>query len=139
MKCLFLLLTLVFVTPALASDCRCEVFAVAPLTGDSGQARISLMDFKASYYGDTTLDSQRACRDECRKSAMSDYVPDVLRARLLPWLDQKVERREVGRNCTGPTDFKIPVRVRARIGDFSLGLAHQTMVFLHREKSCLTF
>ncbi len=137
MKWCWLLLGL-WIFPLYANDCRCEIFAITPVTGAKGENRISLSDYRASYYGDTTLESQKACRSECRKSAMNGHDADILRAKLAPWLEEKIENKEVGRNCTGPTDFKVPVRVRARIGNFSLGLAHQSIVFYHRERSCLS-
>jgi len=107
-----------------------------PLTGSQSIGPLAVGDFKTSYYGNLALDSQNACRKECRLGAMEDYSPSVLREQLLPWTDQLVANKLAGYNCTGPTDFKIPVRVRANIGTVSLGWAHETMVFIHRQRSC---
>jgi hypothetical protein len=131
-----LLLNLLAVVPAWATTCNCEVFAVAPLAATRRIEVFQLGEFKTNYYGDYLTESQDSCRKDCRVSAMSNYDASYLREKLAPWTDQLVSAGQLGRNCTGPTDIKIPVRVRARIGSVSLGLAHETMVFIHRDRAC---
>ncbi len=133
----FFLLTLFAVAPAGATTCNCEIFAVSPLTASRSTDTLTVGKFTTNYYGDYKLESQDSCRKDCRLKAMSDYHATALREQLLPWTDRLVANGLAGYNCTGPTDFKIPVRVRARMGKVSLGLAHETMVFVHRERSCL--
>lgn len=130
--CLFLF----SVYQARATTCNCEVFAVAPFSAARKIEALPIGQFKTNYYGDYKIESQTSCRRDCRVSAMNDYDADTLREQLVPWSDQLVDTKRAGYNCTGPTDFKIPVRVRARMGKVSLGLAHETVVFIHRERSC---
>ncbi len=131
-----LLSTLLTAVPAWATTCNCEVFAVTPLTASRQVDPFPLGKFKTNYYGDYKPESLNSCRKDCRLRAMEDYDGNALQEQLLPWTDSLVANRLAGYNCTGPTDFKIPVRVRALMGKVSLGLTHETMVFIHRERSC---
>ena len=130
------LLTLFAAVPAWATTCNCEVFAVAPLTASRQVDTFPLGQYKTKYYGDYKVESQASCRKDCRATAMKDFDANVLREQLVPWTDRLVANRLAAYNCAGPADFKIPVRVRARMGKISLGLAHEAMVFIHRERSC---
>ncbi len=131
-----LLLTLMAAVPAWATTCNCEVFAVAPLTASRQVDPFPLGQYKTNYYGDYKVESQASCRKDCRVTAMNDYDANYLREQLVPLTDLLVANSVAGYNCTGLTDFKIPVRVRARMGKVSLGLAYETMVFIHRKRSC---
>lgn len=131
-----LFLTMFTVLPAWATTCNCEVFAVAPLTASQQVDPFPIGKYKTNYYGDYKAESLTACRKDCRLRAMEDYDANTLEERLAPWTDRLVANGLAGYNCTGPTDFKIPVRVRALMGKVSLGLTHETMVFIHRERSC---
>lgn len=134
---LFLLLILSTFQVALANDCFCEVEAFQPLTVSAKAGVFPISKYKLSYYGAIDEKSQRDCRRECQTTAMKDYDAETLRGQLLAWIEQLQSSGMAGNSCSGPVDFKVPVRVKARIGDYSLGYAHQTMVFVHHEKSCL--
>ncbi|MBY0516754.1 MAG: hypothetical protein K2P81_07595 [Bacteriovoracaceae bacterium] len=129
-------LLLMFSLNSWANYCRCEVFAIAPLASSSNLGPFPLGEFKTSYYGSLDAESQTACRAECQQVAMKDYDAKFLRELLDPIAQSLILDKRVGYNCTGLTDFKFPIRVRARIGDTSLGLAHQSMLFLHHKKNC---
>ncbi len=133
----FILLILIGFQHAQANDCFCEVEAFQPLTVSAKAGVFPISKYKLSYYGAIDEKSQRDCRRECQTTAMKDYDAETLRNQLTPWIEQLQAGGMAGTSCSGPVDFKIPVRVKARIGDYSLGYAHRTMVFIHHEKSCI--
>ncbi len=133
----FIFLALITFQHAQANDCFCEVEALQPLTVSSQAGVFPISKYKLSYYGAIDEKSQRDCRRECQTTAMKDYDAEVLKNQIKPWIDQLQVSGLAGNSCSGPVDFKIPVRVKARIGDYSLGYAHHTMVFVHHEKSCI--
>lgn len=118
---------------AWATTCFCDVFAVHPLRASRETDDVNLGTLRASYYGDLKAESIKDCRKECRLLVMGDERAE-LEAKLITWTNQLARTELQGDNCTGLTDSKIPVRVRARIGDANLGLAHQTIFFLHRKQ-----
>ncbi len=52
------------------------------------------------------------------------------------WSKKLIAEKLHGKHCTGPTDIKVPVRAKATLGDYSLGLAHQSIVFIHLDLAC---
>jgi hypothetical protein len=127
---------LLWSSQVLADYCQCEVFAVAPLSVSKKVGSYSVGEFKTSYFGKYDAEAQKSCRSECQKESMREYDANFLREKLTPWMTQLIAGGAAGYNCTGLTDYKIPVRVSAKIGDYSLGLVHQSMVFLHYNRSC---
>lgn len=92
--------------------------------------------FRGKYYGEYAVGAVKECRSDCAYIAQRDYDEDRLKQLLLPWVSELVEYGQAGYNCTGPTTFKVPVRVRASLGNRRLGITRESMIFLHREKSC---
>ncbi|MFP5458769.1 MAG: hypothetical protein ACLGG7_08555 [Bacteriovoracia bacterium] len=133
---LWIVLFLLVCAPAYADYCQCEVFATSPLSVSNDVDPYPVGEIRGSYFGKFDAESQRTCRQECQTEAMREYDAAYLREKLTPWVRELVSNGVAGYNCTGSTDFKIPVRVRARIGKFSLGLAHESMVFLSYNRSC---
>lgn len=131
----WILLLVLSAPAAMAVECRCDVFALPPLTASHNLPPHDLGGFsgveQATKMGDPAL-----CRQDCRLGAMKEYEQAFLKERLRPWVDQLVADGSAGRNCTGPTTFKIPVRVRASLDARSVGIAHQDMVFLHQSYDC---
>jgi len=130
---LLLLILLGFSAPAWATTCFCDVTAVHPMRASREAQDYSLGTLRASYYGDLKASSQKECRKECRLLVMGEERAE-LEAKMITWTDSLARTELQGDNCTGLTDSKIPVRVRARIGDANLGIAHQTIFFLHRKQ-----
>ncbi len=137
MRFLWMLAFALCLSDARADYCQCEVFASSPLSASHRLGPFSLVQFKTSYFGKWDASSVKSCRDECVTEAQRGYDANELRQRLTPIAQELIATGDVGINCTGPTDLKFPVKVRARMGEKVLGIAHETMVFLHLEQRCL--
>ncbi len=121
--------------PAWALECACEVYAFPPLTASHRIPPHLVGDVDAGVQEDNQLDPT-LCRTRCQELSRNEYDATMLKERIAPWVDQLAADGTVGRNCTGPTTFKVPVRVRARLGAATLGIAREDMVFLHRQIAC---
>mgnify|MGYP003390277214 CR=1 FL=1 len=130
------LLSLSFSVSAWASYCQCELYAVHPISA-SNKTEIHTIDrMQGKYYGIVNAATARECRQDCAALTQQEYTEEVLQEKLTPWVDELVNSGLAGYNCTGPTSFKVPVRVRATLQSRSLGIARQSMVFIHRNRSC---
>lgn len=121
---------------ARANYCSCEIYAVSPMRDSRRIEDYTVANLRGKFYGNYDLNAVRDCRNDCAILAQEQYDETTLKDKLLPWADELVAYGLSGYNCTGPTTFKIPVRVRASLGERRLGIARQSVIFLHRERSC---
>ncbi len=116
--------------------CHCEVRVANPLPGLTKPEAKLLSQFKASYQGDFALESQKQCLIDCRENVWSRYPTATLDEMLRPWLIQLLDQQVVGKNCTGETTLKIPLRVRARLNQHAIGNALDIIHITHIKRSC---
>lgn len=121
---------------AWANYCQCQLYAVAPLSASNKTETHTIGELRGKYYGIVTARTARECRQDCAVLAQTKYDEETLQEKLTPWVDELVSSGLAGHNCTGPTSFKIPVRVRAVLENRSLGIARQEMIFIHRNRNC---
>jgi hypothetical protein len=134
---LFLLSFLALGTPAHALvDCSCEVRALTPMRASQSVLPHRLAEFPGRQFGAREAVAPATCLRECRRDALARFPRAILEAELAPWVDEIAAADSQGRICSGPTTFKVPVYVKAHLGDRALGVAHQTVVVLHREFDC---
>lgn len=136
MKTLSIIVMLFLSTVVQAGYCECELYAVSPMTASQKVENHVVAQFRGKYYGDFDASSVKECRNDCAHITQTEYDDETLKEKLLPWVNELIEYGLAGYNCTGPTTFKVPVRVRASLGERRLGISRESMVFLHREKSC---
>lgn len=136
MKGLILTASLLIASPVWAFYCNCEVYAVSPLTSSEKSETHTIAEVKGRFYGLSDITAVRECRQDCALNAQADFDEDTLKTKLTPWVDELVDYKLAGFNCTGPTSFKVPVRVRAKLGERTLGIAREQIIFIHRNRSC---
>lgn len=117
-------------------DCSCEVRALAPMRASQAVLPHRVGEFPGRQFGTREASAPATCLKECRRDALARFPRAALEAELTPWVDEVAANGGQGRICSGPTTFKVPVQVKAHLGDQALGVAHQTVVFLHREFDC---
>ena len=132
----FVVLGFMISAVAEANYCMCQVVAVAPMEGSHKVENHIVAEFEGKFYGNYDYGAVRNCRSDCAIIGQRRYDEETLKDKLLPWVDELVAYGFNGYNCTGPTTFKVPVRIRASLGRRTLGIARQQMIFIHRERSC---
>lgn len=136
MKTLLVFTMLLLSGLAQANYCQCEMYSVAPMTASQKTEKHIVAEFRGKYYGNFDYGAVKECRNDCAYIAQRDYDDERVKELLLPWVNELIEYGLAGYNCTGPTTFKVPVRVRASLGSRTLGISRESMIFLHREKNC---
>jgi hypothetical protein len=134
MRYLTVLLLVLWAGTASAEFCYCDTTAMAPLASSPKIASLKLSRTKMSYYTDYKPETQVSCLNECRakiSGSLNSYKEEIYH-----WTTRLMLTKEAGISCTSQTDFKIPVKVRASLGEYSIGLAHQTIVFIHNKQRC---
>lgn len=122
-------------TNVLADDyCYCNLYALRPLAGSRQTDPLKLTQVKLDYFEDYSADSQTQCVQSCQIKAAQEirlYKEDIE-----IWTKNLIVNDLHGKHCTGPTDVKVPVRAKASLGNYSIGLAHESMVFIHHPHAC---
>lgn len=121
---------------AFAIPCDCEVLVFSPITGSHKFPPTNLKTYELEEFARPTLKSQRTCRQLCLEKFEADMPSDRLTALLLNHSARLVEARAVGHNCTGLTTLKYPVRVKARLGNRSLGNVVDLIQVVNHEEIC---
>lgn len=137
MKYLVLLLALFSSPQVLALYCSCDVYALTPMRMSHAVLQKPLETWEGRFYGDTTEDSGKECRAECLSLARKNFDEAGTRERLLSWVDTLIAEGHAGRNCATEDSFKVPVRMRARLGNKTLGLVRSQTVFIHHTYRCI--
>jgi hypothetical protein len=126
---------LFFALNAMADDyCYCDIYAMAPLSGSRSIEPLKISRKKMSYYTNYGIVSQNSCVSECQLKVLSDL--SSFQQDLERWSVDLVKSEQHGRHCTGPTNLKIPIRAKARIGRNTIGLAHEAFMFVHLNDAC---
>ncbi len=132
MKYLFLFLISL---SAFADDyCYCDLYAIRPLASSRDSGELKLTQVRLDYFENYSQDSRLQCVENCRMKAAQEiklYQEDIEL-----WTKKLIVEKLHGKHCTGPTDIKVPVRAKATLGEYSLGLAHQSIVFIHLDQAC---
>lgn len=61
---------------------------------------------------------------------------DRLNALLVTLSQELIQEKVLGFNCTGLTTLKYPVRVKAKLGDMSLGNVENLVQVVNHEEIC---
>ena len=132
MRYLFLMLISFSV---LADDyCYCNLYAVKPLAAAREVEDLKLTQVRLDYFENYSEDSRLQCVESCRMRAAQEVR--LFHEDIELWSKKLIVGNLHVKHCTGPTDVKVPVRAKATLGDYSLGLAHQGIVFIHLDQAC---
>lgn len=119
----------------LADDyCYCNLYAVKPLAAAREVEDLKLTQVRLDYFENYSEESRLQCVESCRMRAAQEVR--LFNEDIELWSKKLIVENLHGKHCTGPTDVKVPVRAKATLGDYSLGLAHQSIVFIHLEQAC---
>lgn len=119
---------------AFAMKCDCEVRVFSPITGSHQMDSTPLKTYTLETYDSYRVKNQLRCRDLCLKTFEEDLPTERMTALLLLHSARVIREGLLGYNCTGLTNLKYPVRVKASLGKLSLGnVADQTYAVNHEE------
>ena len=128
------LIFFVFSTSAFAIPCNCELVVQSPLSGPNKHEPNTLKNYDLESFDTYRVKNQYACRQACQDAFHADMPTRRLNALLIKYSKSLIDERVVGRNCTGLTTLKYPIRVKASLGKLGLGnVIDQTHVVNHEE------
>jgi hypothetical protein len=132
-----LLIGLLMTTSARALvGCECNLVANRPLAVSREVEAMGLITWSPKAYADSAPEKLATCREDCRNTISEEMPDNLLQEKLLPWVDTLVDQGSAGRNCTGPTTFKIPVQLYANLEDGGRMVVRSRMFFIHRDRPC---
>jgi hypothetical protein len=77
---------------------------------------------------------------QCRESCLSEFQKDMpssrLNALLLTYSMELIDKKVLGYNCTGLTNLKYPVRVKAKLAQSGLGNVADLVQVVSHEEVC---
>ncbi len=132
----FVLLSFLICSGARAIPCDCEVQVYHPITASHQITSAPMNEYSLQSFDTLSRRSQFKCRKLCREEFEKDMPSDRLTALLATLSQRLIAERVVGFNCTGLTSFKYPVRVKARLGDLSLGNVAERLEVVTHEEAC---
>jgi len=95
-----------------------------------------LKTYALEEYATSSMNSQLSCRRSCAEKFQDDLPAQRMTALLITYTQRLIEEKAVGFNCTGLTTLKYPVRVKAILGDRSLGNVADQMYVVNHEEVC---
>lgn len=119
---------------AFAIPCDCEVRVHTPITASHQIEPIIIKIYNLEDYSTYARRNINQCRKTCLDEFQKDMPADRLSALLVTYSQELIGEKQVGYNCTGLTNLKFPVRVRAKLGNQGLGnVADFVQVVSHDE------
>ena len=136
MRLLMSLLLMALSLPSFALECDCTVSIHSPLTGP-----IKLEPTVARRYELQSFDSYSVRNQlQCRKLCVDKFEEDLPSGRLAQMLkthsQDLINGRVLGFNCTGFTTLKFPIRVKAQLGEMSIGNVADEIHIINHEEIC---
>jgi hypothetical protein len=120
----------------MALHCDCHVLAFAPLSGKHKFPPLTLKKLKLDSYDDYSASSLISCRNSCSQVLEKQMNVENLNALLSAYTQNLIETNTLGYNCTGLTTVKFPVRVKAKLGNLSLGNVADEIHVINHEQIC---
>jgi hypothetical protein len=120
----------------MALDCDCFIVAFAPLTGAHKASPVTLKKFELNSYDNYSSSSFLSCRNSCSQVLDKQMNMENLSSLLNAYTQNLIEKNTLGYNCTGLTTVKFPVRVKAKLGNFSLGNVADVIHVINHEQIC---
>jgi hypothetical protein len=131
----FAILTLSSIS-AFAIPCDCEVKVFSPSTASHQLTPNTLTSYQQEDFATYSSKAQLGCRASCLKKFQDDLPTQRLHALLITYSIRLIEDKAVGFNCTGLTTLKYPVRVKATLGDRSIGNVVDEVHVINHEEVC---
>lgn len=130
------LIGLLFTTSVFAATCDCEVRVYHPTTASQKINSAVMMEYALETFDSYSVRNQRRCRSLCLEKFREDLPSDRLQALLQTLSQRLIAEGVVGYNCTGLTTYRYPVRVKANLGQRSLGNVEDRMEVVTYEEAC---
>jgi hypothetical protein len=121
---------------AFGIPCDCDVMVYAPLTGTHALSPNRIKTYELEEFSAYSQKNMLECRNLCEKEFNRDMGHNRLGALLLTYSERLIENGVLGRNCTGLTTLKFPVRVKAILGKQGLGNVVDTIHIVNHEETC---
>jgi hypothetical protein len=121
---------------ALTANCDCDVRIFSPLTGSLKLEPTTFKTYELEVFSSYSVKNQNACRESCLKEFEKDMPSDRLNALLVNYGQGLIDKGVLGYNCTGLTTLKFPVRVKAKLGNLSLGNVTDFIQVVTHEQIC---
>ncbi|MBA2403287.1 MAG: hypothetical protein H0V66_00835 [Bdellovibrionales bacterium] len=121
---------------AFAIPCDCEVRVHTPLTGSHRMEPVIIKTYTLEEFSSMAPKNIRACRQSCLAEFHSDMPAARLNALLVTYSMQLIDQKVLGYNCTGLTNLKYPVRVKARLAQSGLGNVADLVQVISHEEVC---
>jgi hypothetical protein len=136
---LFLFASLVSINVVHAAlDCDCTVTIHTPLTGPIKLEPTVLRQFELRSFDSYNVRNQLECRKLCTEKFEAELPSARIDEILRTHSQDLINGRTLGYNCTGLTTLKYPVRVKAQLGQMSLGNVSDQMHIINHEEICFT-
>ena len=121
---------------AIAVPCDCEVRVHPPLTGSHRMAPNIIKNYELEEFSSFAPKNIQLCRQLCLAEFERDMPAARLNALLVTYSMQLIDQRVIGFNCTGLTNLKYPVRVKAKLGQKLLGNVADIVQVISHEEVC---
>ena len=121
---------------AFAMKCDCEVRVFSPMTGSYQMDSTPLKVYTLETYDSYRVKNQLRCRDLCLRTFEEDLPTERMTALLLLHSARIIREGLMGYNCTGLTNLKYPVRVKASLGKLNLGNVADQVYSVNHEEQC---
>jgi hypothetical protein len=136
MKLILFLLWGLIANPAWALECDCEVQIAPPLTGSHRLPINTFKTYELEEYGSYAVKNQLTCRKHCLEKFTEDMPTERVNALLVTYAQRLIQEGMLGYNCTGLTTLKFPLRVKAILGEMSLGNVADHVYVVNHEQLC---
>jgi len=136
MKWSFLFLISLWSMSAWSLSCDCEIQAHSPLTGPYKMGPKILEKYSLENFSGLSQKNIQNCQKLCLDEFHGEMPLNRLKALLITYSMELIEEKKLGFNCTGLTTLKYPVRVRAKLGSFNLGLVADMIQVVNHEEVC---
>lgn len=121
---------------AFAIPCDCEVSVHSPLTGSHRISPFVIKTYELEEYSSYAPKNIQQCRQSCLAEFQKDMPSSRLNALLLTYSMQLIDQKVLGYNCTGLTNLKYPVRVKAKLARSGLGNVADIVQVVSHEEVC---
>lgn len=121
---------------AFAIPCDCEVRVHSPLTGSYKMPPTVIKTYQLEEFSSYAPKNIRQCRESCLSHFQNDMPASRLNALLVTYSMQLIDQKVLGYNCTGLTNLKYPVRVKAKMANNGLGNVADLVQVISHEEVC---
>ena len=117
----FLFIYLFLIFSVHAYDCDCSVFVYPSQTGSHDLGIHQIERYRLQTFSRLSHHHFKLCRKSCADEFYEKMGEDKLNLILIDHSQQLILDKKIGYNCSGASNFKYPIRVKASLGGFNIG------------------